>query len=144
MALVNRDKDTTEQRFSLNWADQDVIGISLLIPLGQVPCAAQFVKTVSYASGLSGSPILGLQLQRFIPGTGFTTFALNGSSLTTVAAYSTSGYQTLAVPPQGSTLGNLVAGDQLFVVTSGANTAATYNISAVLQVLQDVKSDYGS
>lgn len=143
MALVNRDKDASEQRYNFAQVQSAVVGVSSLIHLFAAPCAGQLVSVASNAFGLSGSPILGVQIQRFVVGVGFTTIALNGSSLLTVAAMSTSGMQKHAVPVSGSTLALLLQGDDVQLVTSGANTAANYTLNAVFQVLQDVKSDYG-
>lgn len=120
-----------------------VAGTSAVIYCGQVPCQSQVMKVVSSAYGVSGSPILALQIQRFIAGAGNTVIPLNGSSLLTVTAFSTSGMQSHSVPAPGNSLVQLLAGDQLQVVTSVANTAATYQVSWVIQCLQDFQSQYG-
>lgn len=143
MAIVNRDKDTTEQRYLFGFNSQVVVGVSGVVNLGIAPCAAQVLAVATAGIGLSGSPILGLQVQRFVVGAGNTVIPLNGSSLLTVTAYSTSGMQTHTLTAAGTTLVGLQKGDILQVVTSGANTAAVYVHEAVIQILQDVKSDYG-
>ena len=142
MAIVNRDLDASQQRLVID-TTTGVVGVSSIIHVGIAPCACQPISFVSNAFGLSGSPILGIQVQRFVTGVGFTTIALNGSSLLTVAAMSTSGMQKSAVPASGSTLALLQAGDDVQIVTSGANTAATYMFACVLQILQDVQQTYG-
>lgn len=142
MGIINRDKNITEQVD--NWDVQfSVIGVSAIMPLVTVPYVAQLQKVVVAAFGLSGAPQLQLQIQRFIPGTGNTVIALNGSSLLTAQAFSTSGLQTFAIPALSSTLVQLQVGDQLQVVSSVANTAATYAVNAVIQCLQDYKTQYG-
>jgi len=145
MAVVNRDLDPSQQR--LNWLNvagtQSVVGVSAILALGIAPCAMQVLAVAVEASGLSGSPTAGIQIQRFVVGSGLTTILVNGSSLLTVQAYSTSGAQAMVLPAAGSTLVQLLRGDQLQMITSAANTAASYVVEAVVQVLQDVKSDFG-
>lgn len=143
MAIVNRDKDSTEQRYVFGYNSQVTVGVSGVIQLGIAPCGSQLIQVASAAFGLSGSPILGLQIQRFVVGAGNTVIPMNGSSLLTIAAYSTSGLQIHSVPASGATLVQLQKGDLIQCVSSGANTAAQYEIEAVVQILQDVKSDYG-
>lgn len=140
--IINRDKNLTEQVD--NWDIQTaVIGISTLLPLVSVPYVGQLQKVVVAAFGLSGSPQIQLQIQRFIAGSGLTTIPLNGSSLLTIQAFSTSGLQTFTIPALSSTLVQLQANDQLQAVTSTANTAATYSFNCIVQCLQDFKTQYG-
>lgn len=140
--IINRDKNLTEQVD--NWDIQTaVIGISTLLPLVSVPYVGQLQKVVVAAFGLSGSPQIQLQIQRFIAGSGLTTIPLNGSSLLTIQAFSTSGLQTFTMPALSSTLVQLQANDQLQAVTSTANTAATYSFNCIVQCLQDFKTQYG-
>jgi hypothetical protein len=113
------------------------------VDLWIAPCAQQLLAVASSARGLSGSPIVGLQISRFVVGSGATTIPVNGSSLLTITAFSTSGQQLHSVPAAGSSLVQLLKGDVLQAVTSGANTAATYVFESVVQTLQDVKSDFG-
>ena len=143
MAIVNRDLDVTQQRYVFTNNQSAVVGVSALIHVGIVPCAAQLLQVATNAFGLSGSPTVGVQIQRFVVGAGLTTIPLNGSSLLTITALSTSGMQTQTLPASGSTLLNLLKGDDIQLVTSTANTAATYVVEAVVQILQDVKQDYG-
>jgi hypothetical protein len=138
--LQNKDKDASEQRVTMSFSS-GVVGVSALMTLGIVGCSQTLLAVVSEASGLSAAPIVGLQIQRFVTGVGNTVIALNGSSLLTITAYSTSGLQTHAIPAANTSL--LLQGDVLQAVTSTANSAATYNITAVLQVLQAVRTDYG-
>lgn len=142
MAIVNRDKDASEQRYVFNVAT-GVVGVSALIYVGNVPCAAQLLQVATNAFGLSASPTVGVQIQRFVVGSGLTTIPLNGSSLLTISAMSTSGMQTQVLPASGATLVQLLKGDCIQLVTSTASSAATYVVDAVIQILQDVKSDYG-
>lgn len=142
MAIVNRDFDATGQRFDL-LVSPGLVGVSTLVHMGIVPCGAQLLAVVTQAFGLSSTPTVGVQIQRFVVGSGLTTIPLNGSSLITIGAMSTSGMQTQILPAAGSTLLLLQKGDVVQLVTSTANSAATYTSAAVLQILQDVRSDYG-
>jgi hypothetical protein len=142
MAIVNRDLDVTQQRYVFT-ASPGLVGVSALIQVGIAPCAGQLLQVASFASGLSGAPTVGVQINRFVTGVGNTVIPLNGSSLLTITAYSTSGMQTQVLTAAGTTLVQLFKGDVIQLVTSTANTAATYLCEAVVQILQDVKSDYG-
>jgi hypothetical protein len=142
MGIINRDKNITEQVD--NWDVQTtVVGVSIIIPLVNVPYTGNIQKVVMSAFGLSGSPQIQLQIQRFIVGTGNTIITLNGSSLLTAQAYSTSGLQTFVLPSLSSTLIQLQPNDQLQAVTSVANTAATYSFNSIIMCLQDFKTQYG-
>lgn len=143
MALLNRDKDASEQRYVFGYNSQVTVGVSGLIQLGIAPCAGQLLAIASAAFGLSGSPILGVQVQRFVVGSGSTVIPVNSSSLLTAVAFSTSGVQSHALSASGTTLVQLLRGDLIQLVTSTANTAAQYEVECVMQILQDVKSDYG-
>ena len=142
MGIQNRDKGLNEQVD--NWDTQTVsLGVSLLISLVSVPYTGQLLRIVTSAFGLSGSPILGIQIQRFIGASGLTTIPVNGSSLLTITALSTSGIQLHSLPAVGNSLVQLLSGDQVQLVTSGSNTAASYAINTVTQCLQDFKTQYG-
>ena len=142
MGIVNRDLEVSQQ-MNIFTSSYSVLGTSGVINLGQIPYSAQLMAVVTSAFSLSGSPITGVQVQRFIIGKGVTTFAVNGSSLLTVTAYSTSGIQLQSLPAVGNSLVQLLSGDNVQLVTSGANTAASYNVSMVVQCLQDFQSQYG-
>ena len=148
--LQNKDKDPSEQRINMFATVGSVTGASTLsgaigqscvVTLGVIGCSQTLIAVSQYAFGVSGSPIVGLQVQRFVVGSGNTTIALNGSSLLTVVSTGLSGVQAHSVPPANSSL--LIQGDLLQVVTSAANSAAVYRFEAVLQVLQAVRTDYG-
>ena len=147
--VQNKDKDASEQRVNLvesygtiaGAVVSQAVGVSAIMNLGVIGCSQTLVAVSSYAAGLSGSPIVGLQVQRFVVGSGLTTIPLNSLSLLTIVAYSTSGPQLHSVPPANASL--LLQGDVLQAVTSVANTASVYRFEAVLQVLQAVRTDYG-
>lgn len=140
--LQNKDKDASEARQYMSFSSAAAVGISAVIPLGVVGCSQTLLAVTSSVAGLSGAPIWGLQVQRFIVGTGNTVIPLNGSSLLTLTATSTSGVQAHAIPAANSSL--FLQGDVLQVISSGANSAVIpATITAVLGVLQAVKTDYG-
>jgi hypothetical protein len=156
MAIVNRDLDVTQQRyvFTVNPNSYGVstfgltlaaasTGVSQIITLGIMPCASQLLQVATAAWGVSGTPTVGVQIQRFVVGSGLTTIAFNSLSLLTVTAYATSGMQLQTLPAAGASGYGLLKGDVLQAVTSTANSAAVYSVEAVVQILQDVKSDYG-
>src|SRR5579859_4047068 len=111
MGIQNRDKGLNEQVDNWDIQSTAAVGCSQLIQLCQVPYTGQILKATSSAYGLSGSPIVGLQIQRFVTGAGATTIALNGSSLLTVTAFSTSGMQTHVLPVAGNALVQVQSGD---------------------------------
>lgn len=136
--LQNKDKDLTEQRSSQYFAP-GLVGVSTLIQLGVISSSQTIVAVQSAAFGLSSAPTVGLQIQRFLVGVGNTVIALNGSSLLTISAYSTSGAQSHVFPASCTLLPN----DVLQAVTSTASSAATYHFGVVTQVLAAVRADYG-
>lgn len=142
MGIINRDFDPTGQVDNFD-SQSSVVGVSLLIQVGQIPYVGRLIAIATSAFSLSGSPTVGVQIQRFIAGSGITTIPLNGSSLLTITAFSTSGIQLHSLPNVGSSLVQLLNGDNIQLVTSTANTAATYVVNAVIQCLQDFKTEYG-
>jgi hypothetical protein len=161
MAITNRDFDASAQTEKFFYSS-GTIGVSQLINIAVASLGCAPVVIYSQAFGLSGSPIVGLQIQRFIAGAGLTTIQLNGSSLTTITAYSTSGAQSLPLPfsftskaidalsypgfvntaYQASSLLFMNTGDVLQVVTSGANSAAQYCFQTLFFVLEDIRNDF--
>ena len=152
MAIVNRDLDPTQQRYVFSvpgpvagvslFNVATVVGVSQVVTIGIAPCASQLLQVATAAFGVSGSPTIGTQIQRFVVGSGLTTIAIS-LSLLTVTAFSTSGIQTQVLPASGASGYGLLKGDAIQLISSTASTAAIYAIEAVVQILQDVKSDYG-
>lgn len=152
MALVNRDKDTTEQREVYTgtvWVSPSGVsaGIAnpgvatgLTFPIATIPYPAQLIAAEDVSTGLSGTPVHSLWIYRFIVGTGFTTIPV-GQTLT-VSALGTSG-------PSGYSLFAavtfpLLAGDVVFMYTQGSNAAtASTTVTLVVKALQDIKSHFG-
>jgi hypothetical protein len=145
MPLINRDKASVEQcdNFDMNFGNS-VLGVSSLIQIGVAPCLQQIIGYQVVAFGVSGTPVLNLQIQRFIAGSGNTIITGGFTALSVSAAYGTSGALAfISGLTAGSTLTQIQANDVLQVVTSGANSAATYCGNIVLKCLQDYKSLYG-
>lgn len=140
MALVNRDKDTSEKRIYVNWSGPTSTGISY--PLFIVPNNCKIVSAMGTNLGLSGAPVHTLFLNRFIVGTGFTSIALGTSVL--APAHGTSGSATFAVTAAGVT-NPLQAGDVISLLTGVANTGTVQTtISFAVEVLQDIATAYGA
>lgn len=149
MALVNRDKDTTEQRevyqAVLNGTPSG-ISAGILNPglstgstfrVCTIPYPASLVAADNVVYGLSGTPVHSLWIYRFAGG--FTAIAVGQTMAPT--AFGTSG--ALGWSLFGASW-NLLAGDQLVLYTQGANSAvAEANVTCVVKALQDIKSHFG-
>lgn len=137
MALVNRDKDSSEQKdvqpMNIQNSVTGEVGLVWHVPYPVVLSAAKAVVI-----GLSGAPTAALGIQRFIAGSGNTTIGI--ASALTLVAQSTSGPQSFSL---SSTSLALQAGD-VVQITHGASNAAAKQImvSLVCQASQDVKSYY--
>lgn len=154
MAIDQRDLDVTQTRELLSYS----LGVGATVPiatgstfvLGPIPFPCQIVAAEVAAFGLSGSPVLTLQVGRFIVGTGYTTIGLNATL--TAAAWGTSGPQGFSTASFGSTslqqgattIVPLYTGDAILLTTSAANTAAiNVGVNIVIRALQDIKTHYG-
>lgn len=154
MGLINRDKDASEQHFSVQETLNAVpTGITLGIWSAPWPCTVQNVLVTTL--GLSGAPTLIFTTGRFITGTGATT--LTGVAGTyTHTAFGTSGTVgglTQASAPYaigismqavGSSLLSLQAGDAIILQTGGANSSvASMTVQIVVKATQDILSVQG-
>lgn len=145
MPLINRDKASVEQcdNFDMNFGNS-VVGVSILVTSAIIPCPQQIVGYQVVAFGVSGSPVLNLQIQRFIPGSGNTIITGGFTALAVGAAYGTSGALAFITGlTGGSTLTQVQTNDIVQIVTSGANSAATYAGQLICKTLTDFKSLYG-
>lgn len=145
MGIINRDKSNSERREVIQ-NEWSALATGATVVLANIPYAASLDAVQLMAFGLSGTPSALLMVNRFIPGTGFTAFAL-GTTFALVA-YGTSGVQSVTVgvslPQIGSTLTTLAAGDVLMILTGGTNAAVTgLTGGAVIRPLQDIKQQYG-
>jgi hypothetical protein len=147
--LVNRDKDQSEQR-DVYQVQCGNIATGATVPLMSAPNPCQIVSVQESAVGISGAPVHTLFVCRFVVGTGTTTIALSATLSPT--AFGTSGlvgWSTasfgVTTPAQGNTTAvQLLQGDQLFLVSTGANTSAYQPVvTIVTKALQDIKTHFG-
>lgn len=140
MAIVNRDKDASEQRDIYNATLNGTI-TGQTYALCVVPYPGQLVAAAQAVNGLSGSPNHSLWVQRMIVGTGITTFSIGNSLVATT--FGTSGAQGFSLPNGPSYL--LQTNDIITLSTAAANTAATsVAVTLVIKALQDIKTHFGA
>jgi len=151
MAIVNRDKDASEQRDVVQVSlDRTASGISAGIMNPVVGTASTFVLLTATrptqlvcgafsAYGLSSTPNYQVWVQRFAGG---ITATQVGPSVAPTA-FGTSGsiaWSALAAAASYP----LQAGDQLLLTSTGSNTAsALLQVTLVTKALQDIKTDFG-
>lgn len=154
MSIVNRTLDASEQRkvIQQNFA-ATATGVTLNIGVVPFPCIIEEAQICAW--GLSGAPGNALAVNRFIAGTGFTTWVLATGATNTPAEFGTSGIGTFGASlfgssgmvltnAAGSTLNQLLSNDLLTLTTSVANTAVKgLTIDVVLRPIQDVKVHFG-
>lgn len=154
MSIVNRTKDASEQRLVLN-VSQQATATGVTIQLGIVPFPCTIDEAQIAVWGISGAPTYALAVNRFIAGTGFTTWVLSTAATTTPADFGVSGPGTFGASlfgssglvltnASGSTLNNLLANDVLTVTSGAANTAVkAISVGVVLRPIQDVVTRFG-
>jgi hypothetical protein len=99
----------------------------------------QIQTAKAYAAGLSGAPTSTLYVERFVVGTGGSTFAVGGAL--THSAFGTSGIQSYSLPASGSSLLDCQAGDVIRVLTAGSNAAlGELMVDIVLKNVADIKT----
>ena len=140
MALVNRDKDASEQKDVVRglWQSQLSTGGTLMIGSLPYPCTLQSVE--AGCAGISGAPQLIIRALRSTSG-GMTSIVLGISNmvLANLGISGPLGYSGLAVP--GSTLLSLQYKDVLTIEMAVANTAATSGVvEFVVKKTQDIVS----
>lgn len=154
MSLHNMGKGGSEQReaysfeFGNDWFTVGQTAAVLFVPY---PCLFDAVGLV--ATGITGVPAINIFNARFIPGFGATSYAIGTSFL--IPAFGTSGtvYGSgvtfgitggISFPIAGSSLLQLMPGDILSLVVSGAS-AGVYAMSGYvcLRPQQDTKSHLG-
>lgn len=151
MAINNRELDNSQQRETIRARfDATPSGISAGIVnpgvatgqtliVGVVSRPMQLVVGALSAIGLSGAPSYQLWLNRFAGG--ITAIQIGATCVPT--AFGTSGVISFSALPASISFPCL-AGDQLVVTSTVANTAAAVlNVEVVLRNLQDIKSDFG-
>lgn len=154
MAIVNRTKDPSEQRLTMQVTNA-ATATGVTLTLGVVPWPSVLEVAQIAAWGLSGAPGYAIALNRFIAGTGFTTIVLTTGTTCTPAEFGTSGPGVFGASvfggsgmiyanAIGSTLMSLQANDLLTVTSAVANTAVKgLAVSVTLKPIQDIKVNFG-
>lgn len=147
MAIINRDLSPSAQRMTVQqeYAAANLVNGSTNI-VGMIPFPASVDFATYGSNGVSGSPVFTLFVQRFIAGTGLTTFALGSSQ--GVRAFGTSGVVAtgISLPQIGSTVSTLQANDMVIMTVGGGASAAQLNmsVSLVLRPIQDIVQYFGA
>lgn len=144
MSIHNRTLGVSEQRHPISFNNYSLsltsgeTGVLALIPYSCSLDAAQIA-----AFSIASTPNLLLTVQRFVTGVGVTVWNL-GTTFS-IRNYGTSGTVSggLSLPPMGSTLTTLVAGDVVGYVVGGGATAAINGLAGclVIRPLQDVRTN---
>lgn len=140
MAIVNRDKDASEQLYVIQNAYGAVAtGVSAWV--GVVPSAGQILELKISGRGLSATPVYQLALHRWTTA-GKTGIALGGG-LTLTGAFGLSGGVIGTTYAAASSLAAVQAGDLLTINSSGADTAVTdLVVAVVLKATEDIKKSF--
>lgn len=143
MAICNRDMDSSQQKYVLQSSFGAVAtGVTLPVAIVPSPSTISAAKVASF--GHSGSPTVQLTIQRFIVGSGVTSY-LGGFTTLTLTAAGTSGVNAVVTAAAGSTALNLLAGDIIMATSGGANSAVTgLSVELVLQASQDIRTYFGA
>lgn len=154
MAIVGRDLDVSERKVAFQWTsssnnvgqsigglNREYIGVSTLINMFMVPFSGTVIGGQIASFGNSGTPVLTFNVNRFTAG--LTSWAFASMGLT---VYGTSGSQGLSgMLAAGNTLLNVVTGDLIQIVTSGANAGAdSLFIELIIKKTQDIVAYAGA
>lgn len=141
MSIVNQDLDPTEKRqafyTNLGPTATGVTGIVCHVPY---PCVLD--AGIISAFGISGSPNLALNIQRFIVGTGFTSINVAIGTSNAFSAFGTSGPFTMnLVSAQAA---SLLANDVVMFQTGVASSAVTgMTVEVVLRPVASFTQYFG-
>lgn len=142
MAITNRSLDVSEQRHVFD-KSFGAVATGLTMQAVMVPYNCNLEAAKLAVVGVSGSPTYALQIWRFIPGAGATSYN-PGSTTLAGTAVGTSGIQSFLLASSSSTLVQLQANDIITVTSGGANSAvAQLAMSFVLRATQDIKTSWG-
>lgn len=161
MGILNRTKEQSEQRekFFVNLSGavggaSAIIGTGATFPVMLVPypCNLQGIQIAAF--GVSNSPQYSVAVQRFIAGTGYTSWLVTTGASNIPANFGTSGpgvfgtsafgqSAMLLTNAVGSTLNLLMPNDVLTVTTGGSSSAAlNVLMTVVVQPIQDTKVNF--
>lgn len=147
MAVINRTKDTTEQRKTFTYsAGAFATGVTATVAHIPYPCVLEQGQIAAF--GLSGAPNYALTVNRFIAGAGATAIVVATGTSNVPSAFGTSGVAGTGASGMvmlwGSTLMNLLPNDVVMVTSGVANTAVTgLAITLVVRPIQDIKVHFG-
>lgn len=143
MSIVNRTLDSSEQRKVIGQRYGAVAtGSTVIVSVIPYPCVLEKAQIAAF--GHSGAPSYTLYVNRFITGSGFTTFAVSGAQLP--PAFGTSGVPSVGMSllAAGSSLLNLLANDVVTATAGVANTNVLgLSIDLVVRPVQDIKLNFG-
>lgn len=151
MPIVNRDLDVSEQKFSSSqsfFGSKDgttlaVWGSGETLLIYNVPFPASLKALNAAAYGVSGTVTGELKVNRFIAGSGVTLITGLAATLS-MPAFGVSGSLNASLVASGSTLLNLLPGDQVVMIVGGGGAVARGTVSVVVQAIQDIVAHYGS
>lgn len=142
MALVNRDKDPSEQKMEFNWVGATQINTGFTTWIAMVPYACVVQSARAVAVGVSAAMQVAFQAQRFAGGNTVIGLGISNLILQNFGTSGVQGYSGLAAA--GSTLLNLQAGDLLMIQTSvAASAASNLMVEVVVKKTQDIVSYNG-
>lgn len=146
MAIVNRDLDASQQKdvfqYVSNFVGSTTVSTGATGWIAMVPYPGVIQSMRAAAQGLSGAPIVNLQVLRFAGGGTSIAASISGIVLAEIGTSGVMGYSGLAAT--GSTLLQVQAGDLLQFQTGGANTAARVMLlEVVVKKTQDIVSHNG-
>lgn len=147
MAIVNRTLDPTEQRkvFETKLVAAELVnGFSGILAVVPWPSTLDAGNIQLY--GISGAPNFQISVNRFVVGTGGTTYVVAVGTSNIPLAFGTSGAWSVVLPAAGSTLLNLQANDVILYAQGGGSGAAAVQaeVSLVLKPIQDIKYNFGA
>lgn len=145
MGVLNRTLDVSQQK-----EEETGVVSSLAIAgshaiLGMIAYPAELRNVVIGAVAAANSPVLSLEIIRFIAGAGATIILGAGVTLA-VTAQGTSGQQGFSLMGAGNTLVQLLAGDMIGLKMAGGISGAVTNMaySYVVKPLQEAKAHWGT
>lgn len=147
MALVNRDKNVTEQMENFATAIVTTVAASAgqTFHVVQAPYPGLLKGIAFAANSMSGTPLVTAEIKRW-SGTGVTSILGVGGTLTLTAHGISTAYQSMSLAAPGSTLLSLQAGDVIVINQqfSGGNVSSgNMVVSVTLQATQDYKEHFG-
>lgn len=142
MAILNRTEDSSTQRLPLNVCVNGAQTNGETGILAHVPCPAVLEGANFAAFNPTAQVTIQFYVNRFIAGTGYTSWSLGSAFIPTDFGVSGVLAGGISLPGSGSTLSALMANDVLGYQIAGGATAAIYGIvgTFVVRPLQDVRT----